>query len=311
MFSSKSNKKLGAIFGILLAIVLLMFITDGGRNERTFREVLVDIDTSNVSEIIITSKTNAEVKLYKDSDLWKVRLSDEKSVSVPESKIKNMLNQLIALKPKRLAARSESKWGEFQVDTAGTRVVVKEDGSEALNLIIGRFSFQQPRTMNTYVRLSNDVDVYEVDGFLQPTFNQDANSYRDGRILGGKTEFEKWKNLEFEYQADSSFQLVKLNDKWRTIKNQVDSAKTVQYLRQISNLSSSNFIDSVDVAMFNNPAYLLKIEQEEGEPIEIKAFVEDQNYLIQSSANTEAYFDGSQNDLWKKIFIGEKSLLPD
>lgn len=33
--------------------------------------------------------------------------------------------------------------------------------------------------MNTFVRLYNDIDVYEVDGFLDMMFNQGANIFRD------------------------------------------------------------------------------------------------------------------------------------
>lgn len=308
MFSNKSNKNLGIILAILVVIVILMFATDG-KNERTFRENLVDIDTSKVSEISITSKAHGEVKLLKENDKWKVKLNENKSASVPQTKITNLINQLIDIKPKRLAARSENKWADFQVDSSGTRVIIKENGSTSLDLIIGRFAFQQPRTMNTYVRLQNDVDIYEVDGFLQATFNQDANSFRDGRILGGKSNFEEWKNLDFIY-PDTSFQLVKVDDKWRTIKySSVDSAKTIQYLRQLSTLSASKYIDAVQTESLTGPVYTLKVQAAEGEPVQINAYQKDDKIIISSSANTETLFDGSENDFWKKIFIGEKSLL--
>ena len=308
MFSNKSNRNLGIILAVLVIIVIIMFVTDG-KNERTFRENLVDIDTTQVSEITINSKAHGEVRLFKDSNMWKVELTDNKSVAVPQSKITNLLNQLLDIKPKRLAARSQSKWKDFQVDSSGTRVVVNEDGNTALDLVIGRFAFQQPRTMNTYVRLQNDVDVYEVNGFLQSTFNQDANSFRDGRILGNQNKYDDWKNLEFTY-PDSSFQLVKVDDNWRTIKHPVDSAKTVQYLRRLSSLSTSKFVDSLQAESLGNPIYKLSIQKEEGEPFQINAYQKDDKIIITSSANTEAIFDGSENDFWKKIFVGEKSFLP-
>ena len=59
------------------------------------------------------------------------------------------------------------------------------------------------------------------------------------------------KNLEFNY-PDSSFQLVKVEDNWRTIKHsKIDSAKTVQYLRQLSTLSASKLSASL-FALFHN-----------------------------------------------------------
>lgn len=308
MFSNKSNRNLGIILLVLVVIVVIIFVTDG-KNERSFRENLVDIDTTQVSEITISSIAHGDVRLFKNNDGWMVDLDENNSVSVPDNKIKNLLNQLLDIKPKRLAARSQSKWKDFQVDSSGTRVVVKEGGSKALDIIIGRFAFQQPRTMNTYVRLQNDVDVYEVNGFLQSTFNQEPDNFRDGRVLGKQGKYDNWKNIEFNY-PDSSFQLVKVNDKWRTIKYQVDSAKTAQYLRRISDLSTNKFIKDISPESLTSPIYSMNIQKEEGDPIQINAYNKDNKIVITSTANTEAVFNGSENNFWKKLFIGEKSLLP-
>ena len=63
-----NNKTLGLIFGSLVLIAALIFIFQGGKNERTFREKLVDIDTASVTEILIYPKSqkHTEVKLFQD-----------------------------------------------------------------------------------------------------------------------------------------------------------------------------------------------------------------------------------------------------
>ena len=63
-----NNKTLGIIFGILLVVAGFIFIFQSGKDERTFREVLVDIDTSAVTQIIIYPKSQKpnEVKLFKE-----------------------------------------------------------------------------------------------------------------------------------------------------------------------------------------------------------------------------------------------------
>jgi len=209
-----NNKTLGIIFGILLAIVAFLFIFQSGKDERTFREVLVDIDTSAVTEILIypKSKEHGEVKLFKDNDEWKVTLPNGGTANLTDQRMSSLFVQLLAIQPKRLAARDESKWSELQVDSTGSRVKVFEGSDLALDLVIGRFSFQQPRTMNTFVRLYNDKDVYEVDGFLDMTFNQGANVFRDGTIIN--SDYNNWQQLQFVYPADSSFQLVNSADEW-------------------------------------------------------------------------------------------------
>ncbi|MBT8387164.1 MAG: DUF4340 domain-containing protein [Ignavibacteria bacterium] len=302
MFRKANNKILGLLFAALLIIVLVVFLFDTGKNERTFREVLVDIDSSAVTEILIYPKAynHKEVKIFKDNSQWMVLLSSGKSVPASTDNITNLFMQLAEIKPKRLAARGEDKWNEFQVDSTGTRVKIIEGTDVTLDLIIGRFSFQQPRTMNSFVRLFNDTDVYEVDGFLDMTFNQNENAFRDGTIINGS--YENWQSVSFNYPADSSFTLSKTGNLWSSDKGPVDSAKVVNYLSRLSQLTNNNFVDNVSIDENSQPIFSLSITTAELAFITINGYQMNNTYFINSSLNPEAYFDG--NSVGKSIFTG-------
>jgi len=306
MLSSLSNKKLGAIFGALLIMVLLFIVLDGDKNERTFRENLVDIDTSAVTAIKIYPKTtnHNEVYLFNENDQWNVKLDNGKTAGVTDQKIKGLLDQLLSIKPKRLASRNVDKWNEMQVDTTGTRVVVYEGSDETLDIVLGRFTFKQPRSMNTFVRLSDDSDVYEVDGFLDMTFNQNANSYRDGTVTND--DFNSWSRLSFSYPADSSFQLSKQGDYWFANNSQTDSLTTVIALRQLAKITGNDFVDEIDPGQLGNPTHKLSIDSEKLGEITIEGFYQDaENMIIRSSQNPEALIDGAKNKLFDKVFVGQ------
>jgi hypothetical protein len=307
MIQEVSNKILGIIFGILLIAGIFLFLFDKGKNERTFRDVLVDIDTSAVTEILIypKSQNHKEVKLFKDKDGWYVTLPSGGNAKVDAQRMSSLFAQLLAIRPKRLAARDESKWNELQVDSTGSRVKVFQDSKLKLDLVIGRFSFQQPRTMNTFVRLFNDKDVYEVDGFLDMTFNQGANIFRDGTVI--KSDFNNWQQIRFNYPADSSFQLVKSGNSWLVNGKAADSLKTANYLIRLANLSNNNFIDDIKINSATVPTYSLNITTSDLKFIEIKGYRDSTSYIIQSSQNPEAWFDGSS--LSKNIFVGKSAFL--
>jgi hypothetical protein len=307
MFRNVNNKILGLIFAILLIVVVLLLLFEGGKNERTFREVLVSIDTTAVTEILIypKSKEHNEVKLFKEGENWQVTLPSGGTAKVSDQKIREVLNQLLAIKPNRLAARDESKWNELQVDSTGSRVMVYESSKLVLDIVIGRFSFKQPRSMNTFVRLYNDKDVYEVDGFLDMTFNQGANVFRDGTII--KSDFNNWQQIQFTYPADSSFQLSKSGNNWIIDDSVVDSAKTVNYLRRLASLSNNSFVDNITIDPNSNPTYSLNITTTDLQFIEVKEYQDSTSFIIQSSQNPEAWFDGS--NLSKTIFVGKSSFI--
>jgi hypothetical protein len=307
MFQKVNNKILGIVFVILLLIGAFIFVFDGGKTERTFREVLVDIDTSKVTEILIypKSQNHKEVRLYKDKDEWRVNLPSGGNAKVVDQRISSLFSQLLAIIPKRLAARDESKWNELQVDSTGSRVKVFQDSKLLLDLVIGRFSFQQPRTMNTFVRLYNDKDVYEVDGFLDMTFNQGANIFRDGTVI--KSDHNTWKQLQFTYPADSSFQLVKSGNSWILNGETTDSLKTANYLNRLANLSNNSFVDNIKIDPSSTPTFSLIITTSDLKFIEIKGYEDSTSLLIHSSQNPEAWFDG--NSISKTIFAGKSSFL--
>jgi hypothetical protein len=305
MFRKINNKILGIVFVALLLLVVILFVFEGGENERTFREVLVDIDTSAVTEILIypKSQNHKELKLFKENSEWYVTLSNGKSAKVTNQRMSSLFAQLVAIQPKRLAARDESKWNELQVDSTGSRVKVYEGSKLTSDLVIGRFSFQQPRSMNTFVRVYNDKDVYEVEGFLDMTFNQGANSFRDGTII--KSDFNNWQQVKFNYPADSSFQLSKNDNYWLVNGTSADSLKAINYLRRLSNLSNNSFIDEIKFDTLASPTYSVNISTKELQFIEIKAFVDLDKTYIHSTQNPEAWFDGTS--IVKTIFIGKSS----
>jgi len=307
MFQTVNNKILGIIFGLLLLAGIFLFLFDGGKSERTFRDVLVNIDTSAVTEILIypKSQNHKEVKLYKDNDEWRVTLPSGGNAKVANQRISDLFTQLEAIKPKRLAARDESKWSELQVDSTGSRVKVFQGSKLSLDLVIGRFSFQQPRTMNTFVRLYNDKDVYEVDGFLDMTFNQGANIFRDGTVI--KSDQNSWQQIQFTYPADSSFQLVKSGNNWLLNGKVTDSLKTANYLNRLANLSNNNFVNDVKIDPASTPTFSINITTTDLKFIEIKGYQDSTSFLIHSSQNPEAWFDGSS--LSKTIFVGKSSFL--
>ena len=308
MFQKVSNKLLAVIFAVLALIGIFLFVLDGGKNERTFREVLVDIDTSKVSEILIYSKSqnHKELKIYKENNEWRVTLPSGSSAKVSDQRISSLFTQLVEIKPKRLAARDEDKWTELQVDSTGSRVKVFEGSKLTLDLVIGRFSFQQPRTMNTFVRLFNDKDVYEVDGFLDMTFNQGANAFRDGTVIN--SDYNNWKQVQFVYPADSSFQIVNTGRAWLLNGKSTDSLKTANYLNRLRNLSNTSFIDEVKIDPSSQPTYSLNITTSDMKFIEVKCFVDSTSSFIHSSENPEAWFDGTS--LTKTIFVGKSAFLP-
>ncbi|MGD8307339.1 MAG: DUF4340 domain-containing protein, partial [Ignavibacteria bacterium] len=272
MFSKINNSILTALFAVLLILVIIIFFVNSDKDERSFRDILVDIDTTAVSEIVINSGANNfnPLRIFKEKDDWFVVLKNSKTASVPMTTITRIFTELSEIKPKRLASRTKEKWSEFQVDSAGTRVRVSEGNRKTLDIVLGRINYQeQYRNVSTYVRLYNDNDVYETDGFLTYTFNQTTDTFRDGSVIKG--DYNTWNNIKFEYPSDSSFTLIKLNGNWTIDNVETDSAKTFNYLKSVSGLNKKNFADDYELKTGETAKYKLTISNVNLEFIEVSA----------------------------------------
>jgi hypothetical protein len=308
MFNKVSNKTLIIIFGALIAIAAIYIIVESNQGESTFKTDIVNIDTSKVTAISIYPRAtnHQEVRLYKEgSKNWKVKLFNNQIANVPENKIKSLLGMLVTVKPTRVAAQNKSKWAEFKVDTAGTRVKVFEGNDNTLDLIVGKFSFQQPRQMNTFVRLNGEDEVYETQGFLDMAFNQKPDYFRNNSLVND--DQANWKKLTFTY-SDSSFELVKNDNYWTINGIKTDSAKTANYLRVLSHLSSSSFVDNPSDAGLGHADFTLTIESTSLGGIVLSDFGGTDASIITSTENDGSYFNGKQNGLFQKIFIGKRHL---
>lgn len=309
------------MIGVLAVLVLIYFGVDffsGKSRSKSFKTDLVTIDTARVSKIIIDSQ-GANTEIIKENNTWKVSIGDGKYAEAQRSSVKGTLNSLLTIKPSRIAAKDPSKWKEYQVDSAGTRVQVFEGGKATLDLVIGRFGFnqqamQQQQMMGgrggmqqffSYVRLFAENEVYVAENFMGMSINANANDYRNKKILSLNTE--SIESIQFNYPADSSFVLSQIDSVWNIAGTVIDSAAVADYLSSLRNVNNSNFVDDVPQTALVSPTVSMKIQQSEGAEIEIRAYQHPTyKWIIHSSENPMSYFADEQ--LIEKLFVGSKKL---
>ncbi len=305
MFNKFSTKTLIVIFGVLLVVTLVIFYGDLGNTKRTFRDELITIDTAAVSKMVITPKTKTygEVELTKVDGQWYVKVDEKLTVPVPSNKIVSLYNQFATVKPSRMATRNKDKWAQYEVDeTNATRLRIWEGSSMALDIMLGKFAFKQPRSISSFVRLTDENDVYEIDGLLAASFNSDANSYRNPAIIKGT--YKNWNRVDFSYPADSSFTLVKVDNKWKEGNTLVDSANTTTWLRMAASLSGRTYVDYPDPELVKKPTHVITVETEV-DTVVVKGYKSGETFLVNSSKNPTSYFDATKDKLAEKLFVGK------
>ncbi|MCB0628564.1 MAG: DUF4340 domain-containing protein [Lewinella sp.] len=306
-----NNKTLSIIFLVLLALYALPRLFSGNP-DRSFRSELVVVDTSLVDQIELYPKTadGQKVTLRRDNGQWTVTNGSIETQAMANS-VQSILGQLRMIQAKRVVARQPEKWKDYEVeDENAVHVKAYNDGNELVDLIVGRFNFnQQTRQAQSYVRLAGEDEVYSVDGFLSMTFGQDFNAFRNKQILklSGADQV-----TGLQWQGNGTTALFQKNDgNWIFNGQPVDSTAIAGYVDGLNFVSGSTFADGFNPA--GSPEQSLQIQTPTG-PIAINAFRYtggDKDFVIQSSQFPGALFSSDSTGVYDRLFGKLQMLVAD
>jgi hypothetical protein len=302
-------KKLSIIIAVLI-VVLIGININSKHNERSFKKYVIQVDTANVTQIIIKPQNKKEIIINKKNNLWRMAI-DNKEVATDKASIMDMLSQIVKLKTKSIVATSNEKWDKYEVsDSTGINVIIKSNKKELADFIIGKFSYKQLKSQNpyqpnmqmlSYVRTRDDNNVYSVDGYLNVTFNKKEDAFRKKSLITG--DKNTWSKINFNYGADNSFSIVKQNEKWTMNGTLIDSTIIVSYLSKIENLSSNKFNDNANIEN-NKPVSYVKIKRDSLPPIIINSYKTDTDSIVYSSSINDGnvFMD---NNIKTQLFVNK------
>jgi len=298
MYRKINIKALSVLFAVLLVIVALIEFTDSKKGARTFKADLVEVETENVTSIELYPRITGHerIRLFRENEEWKVE-SEGKTYNADQAVPGDLIAELNGLKPQSVVATSDDRWNRFEVtDSLGTRVKLYNQDNLLADVIIGKFTFSQPRNMTSYVRLAKDDEVYGVEGMVGMSFNRDLKAFRDKTVI--QSNSSDWSKLSFSYPADSSFVLEKVNEKWMVDEQQADSAAVVQFFNSITRLNEGRYADEEPGI---TSTHQLSIEGSMEQPIAVSGYYLDaENFIFESSMNAGTYFNNPE--LAEKVY---------
>lgn len=293
MMKKRNTSTLLVILAVLVVgVVVMKFTGDTGRS-KSLREVLLDFENDAVTEVTITSQSDT-VRLLKKEGEWSVN----GGWHADKQTVETLFSNLKAIKPSRLVARTEDKWKDYQVNEQGTRVALRAGSKDLGDIVIGRFNVEGQRSFSTFVRLSEEADIYSAKDFMGMTITSRAVDFRLDDVV--KLKRDSVARIAFNY-PDSGFVMERVNGKWQSGEVQLDSAKAAQYLSGLSFVTSKKFTDRPQGSAAYDVTYYLT----NGTEVVVQGFGE---YQFMSSANPyEAWKD---EEVHEKVFRNLSSFQP-
>ena len=123
--TTMNNKILLLIF-VGLLVVWGLSQMNSGKRDRSFKTDLIQIDTASVTTINLYPKTDEqkEITLSKENGTW-IATQGMVTTKANQSAVQSLLGNLNLIKTKRVAAKKQEKWKDYEVEaTSGSRVKV-------------------------------------------------------------------------------------------------------------------------------------------------------------------------------------------
>jgi hypothetical protein len=315
-----NNKILVYILVIVTGIYALVKFYQHKFTDNTLMVNLVNIDTSKVTKILLypLSEGRNEIKFFKDGKEWKINKG--KITADPETNsIQGLLTVLLEAKTQRLASRDKSKWSEYNLtDTTATQVKVYEGDKLTLDMLVGKFSYQPSDdqyskmyggggTGTTYVRLTNENEIYAINGFLAFSLNRQFNTFRNQSFI--KLDRPAVNKLTFRYPGDSSFVVILTDKQWMVGDQKADSLKVAEYLNLMANKNASSFDDNFVPSL--NPQCQLTFEGKDMKTVTVDAYIRNQSdFMLNSNHNAKSWFSSGYKGIYSDVFKNKKDFLP-
>jgi hypothetical protein len=215
------------------------------------------------------------------------------------------------MQAQRMTSRKKEKWNDFNVGDNSTHVSVYQDGNKVADFHVGKLGFTQSNNGGfggayTYVRLSDEDEVYTVEGFLESTFNNSFNDWRDKTFLKlDKTQITK---ISFRYPGDSSFVLEKRDSVWFAGNDKVNQVKAESLLNQFISKYLTEFVDGFIPA--SQPTATIQVEGQSGNLVTIEGWKrDDTEWTLTSSIQKGVYFSNKGSTMVNDLFIGRNKLV--
>ncbi len=157
------------------------------------------------------------------------------------------------------------------------------------------------------MRLSDEDEVYTVEGFLESSFNNSFNDWRDKTLLKlNKSDITK---ISFRYPADSSFVLDKRDSVWFVGNEKAEPSKVEGLLNQFTSKYLNEFADGFMPSA--QADVVLQIDGSAGSLATVEAWKAEPDWILTSSTQKGVYFSSKGTSVINDVLVGRRKLVAE
>ncbi len=281
------NSQLLLILLVVIVLLIGLRFLKSQKEVGSLKQTFFEIDSSQIVQFNITplANENEGFKLVKNNDHWMLEQKDKLSFRVSDEAIIRAIEELFKLKPSRLASESKDSWSKYEVDTAGSLLEIFTS-NESFQIIIGKMIFQNQVRVNQYVRLPDEDQVYACESYLEGTFKNPVNKWRNKQNIVWPLGF--WQEVNISGNA-KNIGFFRNEDSWINKHTQTDLGNDVELIALIDGFNALGFSQNVDLTT-DSMLYSIQITTTQNESVKLSLYKNAHEMILSSAYNTGNYF---------------------
>lgn len=290
----KSSVVLLTVLLTATAILLVVMMTDDKGKSKELDEFL-HFDREKASKIILT-QNGEELLLEKEDGTWRVQLDEGRRVDAMLEKVEEVMGFVERVKPTALFSRSTEDVDSLQLsDSVSTRIESYEGKRKVVDIIVGKTEVKDRNAFFSYIKKATQDEIYVVQNLFSYQFFSKKADFRNQVVT--VLDEAAVKEMKFSYLEDT-FTLTKGENGWELEGTAVPEENVNTYLQAIRGLRSTYFDDEFSQEG-KDPERVILIKEEADKVITLWLYKNRNTWLINSSANEEAFF--SEQSLVEKL----------
>lgn len=262
----------------------------------SFKQSLTSFDANDVDKITIQLEGMQITTLTRTGENWEAS-NGQLTVPAQSQVITTLIDEMSNIKTKQLVSKSKDKWMDYEVDdTKAKKINLFSAGKKIAGLHIGRFNFnQQTRAGVSYVRNSEESDIYAIDGFISMSAAKDFNSFRNAKMV--ETNLTKVDNIKLNSSGINKSIAKSLDGTWLLNEQVIDSSLVARYISGLERLNGSQFNDAFS-SSGKEPSHSLSAGE-----LKIDVYRDDSNSFVVKSNQNSAFFSSDSVGIFKNLIL--------
>lgn len=300
--TKNNNRRLTGILLGLLAVLTIIKLLSPNPDTNIAKEFAA-LDTASIYQVNFhqAGENKKAIQLKRNTDAWKI-MDENREGWAKDDAIHEMLRSLYSVRIDRLVGSGTNSWNELYVnDTLGIHVTVSDQNELMADWYIG--SPSKGRTH--YIRSNNEAKVYILQNEQLPALiSKSFEEWLDKRLI--KLDIHKINKIVFNYPADSSVTIMKLDSSWTLAYKEIKPSLIDNYLNNIIDFKLSSTAN--DSSVTNSPDVTIKFFDTNDQVSTIESWKGEEKWIVSSSYQHPNYFFIAESTMQNEILLVSKGL---